>query len=389
MNIKQTFFFLTVAYLVSACSSLQPVWDEPIKGESIDDISTEDSAIDGTAVTVAGGWLPEIPMPDNYDWIKLNSGEWLKGRLIAMYSNEVEFDSEKLDSQMFDWEDVVEVRTHRAKSLLLADGSIVEGTLYMQGDNVSVIGAGPLMFKRSSLLSIASSRHDGAKNLWGGKATLGANTRKGNTSQDDAAVNINVYRRTAINRLQLKYVGNYSRADSSVTENNHRFETVYDVSYSKEIFLRPLSVDLLKDKFQNVAYRATYSAGAGYFYIDTPKTSWNFNGGVGYQYTKFDEVPVNESNTASTPVLELGTDFSAELTSTIDFMFLYGVQLVSDEAGEGIHHAETGVSIDLVNDFELDLSIVWDRINKPTADAEGVAPGKDNSRLVIGIGYEF
>ena len=389
MNIKQAFFFLAIACILSACSSLQPAWDESIESEHTQENAITKPSIESTAVTVPGGWLPAPPMPDNFDWIKLNSGEWLKGRLIAMYSNELEFDSDKLDVQIFDWEDIVEIRTYRAKSLLLADGSIVEGTLYIQGKDVSVIGTAPRMFKRSSLLSIASSRHEGAKNLWGGKATFGATTRKGNTSQDDASISINTYRRTAKNRLQLKYLGNYSRAESSVTENNHRFETAYDVFYSKEIFLRPLSVDLLKDQFQNIAYRATYSVGAGYFYIDTPKTNWDFNGGVGYQSSKFHEVPAGESNTTSTPVLELGTDFNTELTSTIDFMFLYNIQLVSDEAGERLHHAETGISFDLVNDFELDLSIIWDRINKPAADAENVIPGKDNSRLVIGIGYEF
>ena len=389
MNIKKAYFFLAIACILSACSSLQPIWDESIESEPIQGSPIPQPSIEGAEVTAPRGWLPAAPMPDNFDWIKLNSGEWLKGRLIAMYSNELEFDSEKLDSRIFDWEDIVEVRTYRAKSLLLTDGSIVEGTLYIQGKDVSVIGAGPRMFKRSSLLSIASSRHEGSKNLWGGKATFGANTRKGNTSQDDAAISINAYRRTAKNRLQLKYLGNYSRADSSVTENNHRFETAYDVFYSKEIFLRPLSFDLLKDPFQNITYRATYSVGAGYFYIDTPKTSWDFNGGVGYQNSKFHEVPVDENNTASTLVLDLGTDFNTELTSTIDFIFLYNIQLVSEEAGERIHHAETGISFDLVNDFELDLSIIWDRINKPAADADNVIPGKDNSRLVIGIGYEF
>ncbi|MCP4993645.1 MAG: hypothetical protein GY934_07655 [Gammaproteobacteria bacterium] len=42
--------------------------------------------------SAAKPWTP--PPPDNYDWIQLVSGEWLKGELIAMYEGTVEFDSE-------------------------------------------------------------------------------------------------------------------------------------------------------------------------------------------------------------------------------------------------------------------------------------------------------
>jgi len=54
-----------------------------------------------------------VPSTDKYDWIELTSGEWLKGEFKAMYQKRLEFDSDKLDLLIFDFEDVKQIRTHR------------------------------------------------------------------------------------------------------------------------------------------------------------------------------------------------------------------------------------------------------------------------------------
>ena len=38
-----------------------------------------------------------VPPDDGYDWIQLTSGEWLKGELVGLFDEEVDFDSEILD----------------------------------------------------------------------------------------------------------------------------------------------------------------------------------------------------------------------------------------------------------------------------------------------------
>ena len=54
-----------------------------------------------------------VPSTDQYDWIELTSGEWLKGEFKGMYKKRLEFDSDKLDLLTFDFEDVKQIRTHR------------------------------------------------------------------------------------------------------------------------------------------------------------------------------------------------------------------------------------------------------------------------------------
>ena len=43
--------------------------------------------------------------------LKLQSGEWLKGDIISMYDDELEFESEEFDTIFFDWQDVKELRS--------------------------------------------------------------------------------------------------------------------------------------------------------------------------------------------------------------------------------------------------------------------------------------
>lgn len=38
-----------------------------------------------------------------FDWVQLSSDEWLKGDIVAMYDEELEFDSEELGIQTIDW----------------------------------------------------------------------------------------------------------------------------------------------------------------------------------------------------------------------------------------------------------------------------------------------
>ena len=48
------------------------------------------------APATSGSTLPQlswVPPKDNFDWIQLKSGEWLKGRIKAMQERELDFES--------------------------------------------------------------------------------------------------------------------------------------------------------------------------------------------------------------------------------------------------------------------------------------------------------
>ena len=79
-----------------------------------------------------------IPPDDGYDWLRLVSGEWLKGELIGLFDGEVEFDSEILDKLVIDAEDVRDMRSPRRFGISVRGEEMLIGTVSMHGDRVIV-----------------------------------------------------------------------------------------------------------------------------------------------------------------------------------------------------------------------------------------------------------
>src|SRR6185295_11129056 len=58
-------------------------------------------------------WQPKAPegLPADFDWIRLPSDEWLKGKILSMYHGKLEFDSDELGVHTWDFADIKELRS--------------------------------------------------------------------------------------------------------------------------------------------------------------------------------------------------------------------------------------------------------------------------------------
>ena len=338
---------------------------------------------------------PSSDFKQAYDWVKFKSGEWLKGDIISMYDEELEFDSDELGVQTIDWSDIDELRSKELQSIRMHDGTIVVGYIVVKGGELSVVKNGiSKPYDLNQLLSIASSGSN-ERDFWSGYLNVGLNLRNGNTVQLDYTFSTGLQRRSASSRLKADYTVDYSRyedqdtLESITTADNQRFTSSYDWFFSPKIYLRVADVEYISDQFLNLDYRIHYGIGIGYHLIDTNRTTWDVNAGPSYQKSKFIDVEVGAKDTESSPGLTLGTDFTFEVTSSIDYSASYNVQVVEKESGGNIHHFQTGLEIDLLNDFDLDLTFYADRTNNPKTDSSGDIPKKNDYRLVVSFGYDF
>jgi putative salt-induced outer membrane protein YdiY len=328
-------------------------------------------------------------MPTKYDWVLLTSGEWLKGDLIAMYDDDLEFDSDEMGVMTLDWADISEVRTKQAQSLRLTDGRILEGQLFIDANTITLYQAdGPITVPRSKLHTLASA-DTGEWDFWSGKITLGANLRSGNTQQDDYSFFFKSQRRTSQTRMKNEYNGAYSTVDGKQTENNHRFTSTFDYFFTEKTFFRPMSFAYFADRFKNIDYRVSYTAGVGYEIFDGAEFGWEVFAGAGWQETYFESVQDGEDDSAGTPVADFATELNWDITSDIEYIFSYGIRFVNEDSGKYNSHMETGFDIDLVSDLEFSVKYIWDRTQEPTADQNGDIPDRDDSRLVFGLTWDF
>jgi putative salt-induced outer membrane protein YdiY len=333
-------------------------------------------------------WQPPPPMPDDFDWIQMASGEWLKGEIIAMYDGEFEFDSDEFDLQTVDWEDVRQVRSAQVMQVAFLDDTILTGNLIVEGDTIRVVGEQDDTRERSQVLSITAGAPK-ERNYWSGKLGAGLNIRSGNTDQTDFNANVGLMRRTPKNRITLDYLGNFSENEGTTIAENQRANASWNRFVSNRFFLIPVYGEYYRDPFQNIARRWTLGVGAGYQIVDTSNVAWDVNVGVGYQTVRYDDVLEGDPDSADTPALMIGTDYDNELTGWMDYFFSFQFSIVNEESGTYNHHLRTGFEFEFLGDFDLDLTWVWDRVQDPVQSADETFPEQDDFRMIVGLGYSF
>ena len=350
-------------------------------------IAIVSSALSARAQTPPPAFQPPPPPPDMFDWIQLKSGEWLKGELIALYDDKLEFDSDELDNLTFDWDDVRQVRTGRVVQVRFMDRTLT-GRLVIDANTVQVLGDTTQQFDRAQLVSITPGQSKEIS-YWSGNVNLGFNLREGNSEQVEANSLASVRRRTVKSRIVLDYAGNYNITDETTVTNNQRANVGVDWFVTARFFVRPIVVEYLHDPFQNFANRWTIGAALGYQLVDTSRISWEFNVGPAFQHTRFVSVTEGESQEEKTGALWAGTTYTNELTKDIDYTLDYRFLLVKPEAGRYTHHFVTGLSIDSFGPLDFDISFVWDRVQRPRPEESGLVPKKDDFRLIFGLGFDF
>jgi len=341
-------------------------------------------------------WEAFEPPPDSkFDWLQLTSGEWLKGDFLVLYDYDLEFDSDEMDLQTFDFEDVKRVRTRGMKTVLVqGDGgrrdiSTLRGLLEIEGDKVILRRAEhDVVVPRSKVISIADGRQR-ERDYWSGMVSLGINARGGNTETTDATIMANAKRRTAKTRLNADYLANYSQTGENETANNQRLSGYYDRFISSRYYWQVVAMEFYRDPFSNIDRQYSASMGWGYTLAHSSRTEWDVNGGVGYQNQQFVSVQVGDEESSSSPFFTTGTHFDFEVTKSLDYLFDYNFRLLNKDNGLYTHHLLTKLSFDLFKDFDLDVSLVWDRIEKPQQAADGRYPKKDDYQVIVSLAYDF
>jgi len=346
--------------------------------------------------------LPEIlttwqqPTPEfsqKFDWLRLTTGEWLKGDIISMYDDELEFKSVEFDLLTFDWDKVTELRSRFDQNIRLSGGRVVQGFLIVQENELKIITNGQLeKYSLSELLSISSSAEN-LLGLWDGSLNIGLDFLHGNVDQKDQSVVGVIQRRTPYTRLRADIVYNYGTVEDKVEltdytrVNTLRFSSYFDVLFSREIFLRAAEFEYFSDELQNIKSRNTLGLALGYYFINDKRTSWDITLGPSYQETKY--LDTVEHQIEHSAVVSVGTLLEYEFSSRIDFVFDYTLQFVNKESGKRLNTIRTGLSFDLQNDIEFDVSFFLDRIAEPSISSDNILPEENDYRLVLSIGYSF
>ena len=329
------------------------------------------------------------PPEDDYDWIQLTSGEWLKGELFGLFNDVVEFDSDILDKLSIDWEDVSRIVSPRTYSVNVDGQETLTGNLRFEGERVIIVDeVGPVEVARDDLIGITASA-ERERDRWSIDISLGANVRRGNADIVEQNAIASAERRTPVSRGIIEYIGSFNETEGERVANSQRVTVNLDRLSNSRLFWRPVNIQYSRDEFQNIAHQGTLSTGLGYELRDTKRTDWQVYASGGVNYLERVSVEPGQPGYTTSPSVTIGTDFETDLTSWIEYLFQYRVTFLDEASGDRQHHILTTLSTDLIGDIDFDVSLIWDRTDSPQPAADGTIPEKDDFRLTVGVGFDF
>jgi len=358
--------------------------EEPVPAEE------EPAALEAASQERGGEfWSPPAPSAKAYDWIRLKSGEWLKGEITRMRDGEMVFDSDELDELTIDWDDITALRSPRLHTYVFEGRRVHTGTASMGEKRITVATEeGEFEFRRRELVRIVSGDQS-ERNWWSGELSIGLIARAGNTDSTDLTGQFDMTREAAITRFSVHYNGAISTQGAVETANNHRANLAFDIYVSRRFFVTVPSVTWYQDRFQNIDEQITPGLGLGYDLIKRKKIDWEVGLGAAYQYTKFISVSAGGDNEARDAAATFSTSLELELTKDLDWDTGYDLSLVVTDLGLTSHHLLSNFSFDVWGPLDLEISFTWDRVEQPTARDDGSVPKSDDYRMSVGLGIEF
>ena len=332
--------------------------------------------------------VKELPAPcsGGDDWLQLDSAEWLRGNLRRMRNRTVEFNSEDLNSQTFDWDDdVATLCMAGIARFVRTNHEMIQGIGHVGQETVSILAAtGQVEFPRSDLVAILPGRSS-ELDRWSFKLSLGGDFNTGNTNQSSLNASVVIDREDSWTRTQLAYYGSYGAADGVVNVNRYRIETGVDYFITRRFYAQPLDAALQYDEFQNIEARVSPTAGFGYRVVEKSWLEWDFEVAMGYQYLQNISVVAGQQLYRSDFIGRLSTYFKWTIVNDLKLTVNHTSLIVATDIGRTSGHTRSVLSYKVNDLIDIETTFVHDRVWEPVPNAAGVTPKKDDFQLIFSL----
>jgi hypothetical protein len=330
-----------------------------------------------------------IKFGDTYDWLRLTSGEWLKGELKRMREDDIEFDSDKLDLVSFSWDKVDQLHSPRVNTYVFGGKMDVVGRGVITKDKVLVeTTEGVKSYPRSELLSIVRGEPR-ERNWWSTRLSAGFSGSAGNTSQGQFNGHWDLRRADQRTRSELSYDGTFGFANNAQTVNRHVGTFDVKLFISRRFFFVPVTSQFLNDQFANMKFRATPGTGAGVHIFDTKKVEWDVGGAMGYQFANFLSTAAGAENPQNDGFVSVGTYGDFDFTDDVELVLEWRSSIVYTQIGLTNHFGSAKFSVEVTDIFDFEGTFKFYRTEDPPPRADGSVPEKNDYEVIVGLALEI
>ena len=370
------------------------VTDEGVPTEAVEAseaVSEVEKAMEQVEAETEEGLPAEftIKFGDTHDWLRLTSGEWLKGKLKRMREEDVEFDSDKLDLVKFSWDKVDQLHSPRVNTYVF-DGKVdAVGRAVVTKNRVLVETAeGVETYPRSELLSIVRGEPR-ERSWWSTRLSAGFSGTVGNTNQGQLNAHFDVRRADQRTRTQLGYDSSVGYANDEVTVNRHIGIAEVKLFISKRFFFVPATAEFLNDTFQNYQFRTTPATGAGVHIFDTKKVEWDLGGAMGYQYVRFFSTAASVDNPQNDGFIGFRTYADFDFTDDVELELEWRTNVVYTSIGLTNHFGSATFSVEVTDILDLETTFNFYRTENPPPRADGSVPEKNDYEFIVSLALEI
>ncbi|MGB5415658.1 MAG: DUF481 domain-containing protein [Polyangiales bacterium] len=330
-----------------------------------------------------------IKFGDTWDWLRLTSGEWLKGEVHWMREKDIEFDSDKLDLLTFSWSKVSELHSPRVNTYVFEGKIDVVGRAVVSKEKVIIETAdGVVSYPRDQLLTILEGGRR-ERNWWSTKLGVGLSANAGNTNQGQLNLHWDLARADPRTRSAISYDGTFGYSNREQNVNRHLGEAGATVYYSRRLFFSPASVQFLNDRFQNLKLRATPGAGAGVHVFDTKKVEWDLGGALGYQYARFLSTATGVENPQNDGFISFRTYADFDFTDDVELKIDWLTNVIYTQIGLTNHIGTANFSVEISDIFDLETTFKFYRTERPPPRADGSVPKRNDYQLIVSLALEI
>lgn len=368
-------------------NSPQPA--EPEEGDKPRSELSKDAAPETTVlVQEAQEDLPQefmIQFGDEFDWIRLASGEWLRGNLERMRDGVLEFDSSELKLLTYDWKKTRELHSPKVNTYTFTDGTELVGPAMINEEFVIVQTVDGTVIRPRLELSAIIEHTPRERNYWSTVLRFGVSGNAGNARNLTFNTFWQLIREDALTRAELTYDGTFGKADRAEVANRHLGSGNVDIYIHPILYIKALTGQLLYDKFQNIRLRATPAAGIGVNIITTYVVNWDFETAPGYQYLSLLDPGATVEDPQSDGYWMFRMFADIDFTDDIQLVLDWRTNLVFTTIGNTNHFGSIDFSVRVTSILFLDTSFLFFRTEQPFPRSDGTVPKKNDYQFVVSI----
>lgn len=327
-----------------------------------------------------------IEFGDEKDWVRLASGEWLRGNVERMRDGSLEFNSDEIKLITYDWKKVLELHSPRANTYNFTDGTDLVGPAMISEELVAVQTVDGLVTRPRGELQAIIEHTRRERNYWSTVLRMGLSGNAGNTENLTFNAFWQLMREDSMTRAVINYDGTFGKAAGAEVANRHLGGGDVDVFVHPIVYVKAITGQLLYDKFQNIRLRATPAAGVGFHAITTYKVNWDIEfAPAGYQYLSL----LNPASTVQNPqndgYMMFRTFADLDFTDDIQLLLEWRTNLVYTTIGNTNHVGSADFSLRVTTILHFNTSFLYLRTEEPFPRADGSVPEKNDYQIVVGI----